>query len=269
MDVDALEAEVARQRGRGRRIMAVVATAGSTATGAFDDLDRIGRLCEAHGLWLHVDGAHGASALLSPVHRGRMAGVHRARSIAWDPHKMMLMPLTASVVLVKDERDLEAAFSQQAPYLFHARAGERNWDQGLRSFTCSRRIDAFKVWVAIQRYGMSGLGALYEHLCATARGLHDAILQRPRFEALHAPESNILCFRYIGDGSLTSDQLDSLNLELRTVYNREGDGWITSTVLGGKRVLRVTLMNPRTTAGDLLRVLDGLEDVAARLLQAP
>ena len=152
-------------RAAGRQVMAVVATAGTTPTGSFDDIDAIGRICEERGLWLHVDGAHGASALLSPLHRARLAGIHRARSIAWDPHKMMLMPLTASVVLVKHERDLEAAFSQQAPYLFHGRAGERNWDQGLRSFTCSRRIDALKVWVAIQRYGASGLGALYEHLC--------------------------------------------------------------------------------------------------------
>jgi L-2,4-diaminobutyrate decarboxylase len=248
--------------------MAVVATAGTTPTGAFDDIEAIGRLCEARGLWLHVDGAHGASALLSPAHRARVTGIHRARSIAWDPHKMMLMPLTASVVLVRHERDLEAAFSQQAPYLFHGGAGERNWDQGLRSFTCSRRIDAFKVWVAIQRYGAGGLGALYEHLCATAHAFYEAILARPRFQALHAPESNILCFRYVGDGSLPGDRLDALNLELRTTYNREGDGWITSTVLGGRRVLRVTMMNPRTSPRDLQRVLDGLESVGATLLRA-
>jgi L-2,4-diaminobutyrate decarboxylase len=248
--------------------MAVVATAGTTPTGSFDDIDSIGQLCEARGIWLHVDGAHGASALLSDTHRARLAGVHRARSIAWDPHKMMLMPLTASVVLVRHERELEAAFSQQAPYLFHAGSGDRNWDQGLRSFTCSRRIDAFKVWVAIQRYGASNLGALYDHLCATARALHDAILERPRFRALHEPESNILCFRYVGDRWMPDDRLDDLNLRLRTEYNREGDGWITSTVLGGRRVLRATIMNPRTTAEDVARVLDGLDAVATRLRQA-
>jgi L-2,4-diaminobutyrate decarboxylase len=197
-----------------------------------------------------------------------LRGIHRASSIAWDPHKMMLMPLTASVVLVKRERDLEAAFSQQAPYLFHGGTGARNWDQGLRSFTCSRRIDALKVWVAIQRYGSSGLGALYDHLCSAARTLHAAILERPAFLALHEPESNILCFRFVGDGTVSDERLDALNLELRTIYNREGDGWITSTVLGGRRVLRVTLMNPRTTFSDLDRVLDGLETIGGRLLRA-
>ena len=269
MDAEALPGMLDALRARGRQVMAVVATAGTTPTGSFDDLEAVGRLCEERGLWLHVDGAHGASALLSPRHRGKLNGIHRARSIAWDPHKMMLMPLTASVVLVKHERDLEAAFSQQAPYLFHAGAGERSWDQGLRSFTCSRRIDAFKVWVAVQRYGAAGLGGLYDALCATARAMYDAILERPRFRALHAPESNILCFRYVGDGSLSDDRLDALNLELRTAYNREGDGWITSTVLGGRRVLRVTMMNPRTTSHDLERVLDGLDSIGARLLGTP
>ncbi len=268
MDVAGLEAELARQRARGRPIMAVVATAGSTATGSFDDLDAIGRLCEQHAVWLHVDGAHGASALLSETHRGRLRGIERARSIAWDPHKMMLMPLSASVVLVRDERDLEAGFSQRAPYLFHAREAARGWDQGVRSFQCSRRLDAVKVWVALQRYGAEGLGAVYDRLCATARAFHSAVVARADFEALHEPESNILCFRYVGDRPLEGDRLDRLNLRLREEYNRSGDGWITTTLLAGQRVLRVAIMNPRTTEADVARVLQGLAEKAASLSAA-
>jgi L-2,4-diaminobutyrate decarboxylase len=265
MDVDALGRELDRLSREGRPVMAVVATAGTTATGAFDDLDSIGRPCEERGLWLHVDGAHGASALLSPTHSHRLAGIHRARSIAWDPHKMMLMPLTASVVLVREEADLEAAFSQRAPYLFHARGGARSWDQGLRSFTCSRRIDAFKVWVALQRHGADGLGALYDHLCANARTLHAAVVLHPEFAAIHEPESNILCFRYVGGRAMAEDRLDALNLRMREEYNRSGTGWITTTMLGGRRVLRVTLMNPRTTRVDLERTLADLAEAGRRM----
>lgn len=265
MDVPVLVRTLDELRARGRAVMAVVATAGTTATGSFDDLDAIGRACEDRGLWLHVDGAHGASALLSSTHRSRVAGLHRAHSIAWDPHKMLLMPLSASVVLVREERQLEAAFSQQAPYLFHARDGERNWDQGVRSFTCSRRVDAFKVWVALQRYGAAGLGLLYDHLCATASTLHALVGARPDFEAIHAPESNILCFRYLGDRTRPEADVDDLNLRLRTEFNRGGEGWITTTVLGGRRVLRATVMNPRTTARDLAHVLDHLSALGATL----
>lgn len=265
MDVAALEAALDRLADEGRAVMAVVATAGSTATGSFDDLDSIGKLCEKRGLWLHVDGAHGASALFSDTHRGLLRGLERARSIAWDPHKMMLMPLSAGMVLVRDERDLDAAFAQRAPYLFHAQGGSRAWDQGPRSFQCSRRMDVLKVWVALQRYGAEGIGALYDHLVATAGALHAATRRRPDFEALHEPEANIFCFRYVGDRSLDPERLDALNLRLREVFNRSGEGWITTTVLGGKRVLRVTVMNPRTTGTDVERVLDGLE-ATGRLL---
>jgi glutamate/tyrosine decarboxylase-like PLP-dependent enzyme len=268
LDVGALERELDRLRRDQRRVMAVVATAGTTATGSFDDLERIGRLCEERDIWLHVDGAHGASALLSATDAHRVSGIGRARSIAWDPHKMMLMPLTASVVLVRHEADLEAAFSQRAPYLFHAGASARSWDQGLRSFTCSRRIDAFKVWVALQRHGADGLGALYDHLCANARLMHAAVASHPEFAAIHAPESNILCFRYVGRPALPDDRLDALNLGMREEYNRSGTGWITTTMLGGRRVLRVTLMNPRTTERAIAETLEELAAIGKRGAQA-
>jgi L-2,4-diaminobutyrate decarboxylase len=269
MDVELLAARLAALAESRTPVMAVVATAGSTATGSFDDLEAIGRLCDAHGVWLHVDGAHGASALLSPAHRHRVRGIERARSIAWDPHKVMLLPLSAGVVLVRDEGELEAAFAQRAPYLFHARGdAERVWDQGVRSFQCSRRADALKLWVALQRYGADGIGALYDHLCATARALHAAVGARPEFEALHEPECNILCFRYVGDGTLDEPELDALNRELRERYNRSGAGWITATTLGGRRVLRVTVMNPRTRPEHVERLLGGLAEVGRALLPA-
>jgi L-2,4-diaminobutyrate decarboxylase len=267
MDPAALRAELDRLAREGRRVMAVVATAGSTATGSFDDLEAIGSLCAERKTWLHVDGAHGASALLSERHRHRLRGLELARSIAWDPHKMMLLPLSAGVVLVREERDLEGAFSQRAPYLFHgADEGERVWDQGVRSFLCSRRADVLKLWVAIQRYGSAGLGALYDGLCDVARAMHDELVAHPAFVVLHAPESNILCFRWVGDGSMDDASLDAFNRELRERYNRSGAGWITATNLAGRRVLRVTIMNARTTVGDVKDVVAGLAREADRML---
>jgi L-2,4-diaminobutyrate decarboxylase len=265
LEVGALERELDRLHREQRRVMAVVATAGTTATGSFDDLEQIGRLCEERDIWLHVDGAHGASALLSSTHAHCVSGINRARSIAWDPHKMMLMPLTASVVLVRHEADLEAAFSQRAPYLFHGKSGARAWDQGLRSFTCSRRIDAFKVWVAVQRHGADGLGALYDHLCANARLMHAAVVSHPEFAPIHEPESNILCFRYVGSPALAEDRQERVNLRTREEYNRSGTGWVTTTMLGGRRVLRVTLMNPRTTRADVEQTLADLAEIGRRV----
>ncbi len=263
MDTRELEATLNRLAREGRRVMAVVATAGSTATGSFDDLEAIGALCDERGLWLHVDGAHGASALLSERHRHRLRGLARAHSIAWDPHKMMLLPLSAGVLLVRHERDLAGAFAQRAPYLFHGADGERVWDQGVRSFLCSRRADVLKLWVSVQRYGARGIGALYDRLCDVTRAMHDELAARAEFEVLHEPESNILCFRWVGDGSLDDAALDVVNRELRERYNRSGEGWITATDLGQRRVLRVTVMNPRTSERDVVEIIDGLVRTAA------
>lgn len=262
MDPDALEAKVREARAAGRTIMAVVATSGSTATGSFDDLEAIGSICEREGVWLHVDAAHGGSALLSPEHRHRLRGLPRADSMAWDAHKMMLLPLPAGMLLVRDERGLERAFSQSAPYLFHAAEGERIVDQGVRSFMCSRRGDAFKLWVALQRYGAAAFGELYDRLCAAAAALHDQIDARGDFEALHEPESNILCFRSTCD-SMPHDPAgrNARTQQARDRYNRSGAGWITTTMVDGERVFRVTIMNPRTTAGHTGRMLEGVAAV--------
>jgi L-2,4-diaminobutyrate decarboxylase len=267
MDPRSLGRTLVKAKREGKRILAVVATAGSTPTGSFDDLGEIGKICDELDVWLHVDAAHGGSALLSTRHRHRLSGIERARSVAWDPHKMMLLPLQAGVLIMRDAADLDRAYAQKAPYLFHQRkpalngSETREWepDQGTRSFLCSHRADSIKLWIALQRYGVEGIGALYDGLCDTAMQMWRQLRDRPRFQQLHEPHSNILCFRWIGDGSLSDERLDAINLEGRERYNRTGEGWVTTTVLNGRRVLRVTIMNPRTTSADTAAVLDGLD----------
>ena len=250
MDPAALERLLDDER---RPVVAVVATSGSTAVGAFDDLVAIGRICAERGIWLHVDGAHGASALLSDAHRHRMAGVEQVRSLAWDPHKMMSMPIANSALLMADEGDLDAAFAQSAPYLFHDRAA-RPIDQGVRSFQCSRRGDSLKLWVGVAPLRDDGFAAVYDHLCATTREIWERVVEHPDFEPVNEPECNILCFRHVGG--------DDLNARLRPAYNASGEGWITLTRLRDRPVLRITVMNPLTTAADGARMLDGVARLA-------
>lgn len=272
MSVPQLRARLAELQREHKPVMAVVATAGCTATGAFDDLDAVADACDRYAdangpLWLHVDAAHGGGALLSARERPRLAGLERARSVAWDPHKTLLLPLAAGMLLMREEHDLERAYAQSAPYLFTPSEDARAWDMGPRSFQCSRRADVLKVWVAFERYGSQALGALYERLCDMARYLHERLSSHAQFTPLHLPESNILCFSWQPPGVVDAAERDALTDALRERYNRSGRGWITATSLGGRRVLRITVMNARTDRVHLDALVSGLEAEAQRVLQ--
>ncbi len=259
-DARALAHALHGARAEGRPVLAVVATSGSTATGSFDELEPIANACQEHGTWLHVDAAHGASALLSPLHGDRLNGLERADSLAWDPHKMMFQPLSTAVVLVKEQRWLRAAFQQEAPYLFHARAGgQAPPDMGSYTFQCSRRADAIRLWVALEHYGTRRLGELYDHCCSLATHLYERLRASDDFEPAHAPESNILCFRWRPAGVPEGDELNQLQDRLRRAFVANGRGYVVvTTLLDGRRVLRVTLINPRTTTEHVDRMLEGL-----------
>jgi L-2,4-diaminobutyrate decarboxylase len=263
MDADALAEMLRTVRGDGLVPLAVVATAGSTATGLFDPLDRIADVAEREGVWLHVDGAHGASFLLSESLRHHLRGIERADSVAWDPHKMMWMPISLGAVLVRDHRHLDAAFQQSAPYLFHLRPGEtRSRDTGKRTLQCSRRFDALKLWVCLQHYGADHFGALAEKTVRNTRYLHDRLQAADDFEPMHAPESNILCFRHLPARlrGASDERIDTFQADLRARYNASGRGWITATTLHGRRVIRVTLINPHTEEPHLDALLEGLRE---------
>lgn len=268
MDVAALVQRTRELRREGRAPFAVVATASTTATGRFDDLEAVADASAAEGLWLHVDGAHGASFLASPRLRTRLRGIERADSIAWDPHKMMFMPISAGAILVRERRHLDAAFQQSAPYLFHVLPGEeRSVDIGKRTLQCSRRFDALKLWVSLRCYGLDHFAALQERTVENTRALHARLVAADDFEPCHEPEANILCFRHLPPTirELPPAQVDAFQADLRAAYNASGRGWITATSLAGARVLRVTLMNPLTRVEHLDRLVEGLREVGERV----
>jgi L-2,4-diaminobutyrate decarboxylase len=270
MDVRALEDTIAAARQEGRIPLAIVATAGSTATGSFDDLAGIADAAARAGVWLHVDAAHGASAIVSDRLRPRLRGIERADSLAWDPHKMMFMPISAGAVFVRDRRHLDAALQQTAPYLFHPRPGEaRSADIGQRTLQCSKRFDALKLWICLKHYGLDHFAALQERAVANAESLHASLTVASDFEPLHRPESNILCFRFLPPEIRDRPplEIDALQQQIRERYNASGRGWITATMLDGRRVLRVTLMNPRTEEPHLDRMLEGLREVGREVVR--
>lgn len=261
LDLIALEESLTAVRSAGdRSLLAIVATVGSTATGAFDRLEEVIAIRDRERSWLHVDAAHGASVLLSASLRHLVEGLDRADSLAWDPHKMLWMPLSLGIVLVRDGSWLRRAFAADAPYLFHAeRVGK---DLGAMTIQCSKRADAVKLWLALKLSGSEPFEAALDRVAAVTRHLYELVSTSSDFEAMHEPEFNIFCFRWVGDGTLTDAELDTANGAMRERLVRSGDAWITSTVLKGRRVLRVTIINPRTAPEDVARMLDALRRLA-------
>src|SRR5690606_25328576 len=155
---------------RQETVMAVVASAGSTATGSIDPLQTIGAYCREHQLWLHVDGAHGASALLSEQYRELLQGMELADSVVWDGHKLLYMPATVSAVLFRSAADSYLAFAQQASYLFQGNdAEEESYNVSYRTLECTKRMMALKLWAAFSLYGVEGLAVLVDEAFAKAR----------------------------------------------------------------------------------------------------
>ena len=258
---DALGGALATATRAGRRVFAVVASAGSTATGSFDPLPEIADFCELHGLWLHVDGAHGASAALSPRTRALVAGIDRADSVVWDPHKMMLMPALVSAVLFRDGRDSYRAFEQEASYLFRGEAHDGEWwNVGLRTLECTKRMLGFPLYASLSLLGTQVFGDYVEGRFALAARFGELLEAAPDFELAVAPQCNIVCFRYTPNGV---DDLDSMQTAVRTRILYDGSFYLVQTRLPAGVYLRTTLIQPFTSEADLVALLDAIRRAAA------
>lgn len=237
-------------------VMAVVANAACTPTGSIDPLQAIGEYCQAQQLWFHVDGAHGASALLSAKHRDLLKGIALADSVVWDGHKMLYMPAAVSAVLFKSPMDSYLAFAQDASYLFQGNNLEiETYNVSYRALECTKRMMALKLWAAFSLYGVDGLAALVDEAFAKARLFADKLQSDAAFELMMTPQTNIVCFRHLMDG-LTGEQLNQHQTQLRKCIVENGEFHLTQVALHGHIWLRTTLMNPFTQERHLQSLMD-------------
>jgi len=268
MDASDLARLVAADLAAGRRPFLVVATAGATNTGAVDPLDEIAALCERSDLWLHVDGAFGASALLSPAHRPLLAGIERADSLAWDAHKWLFQTYGCGALIVRDEARLEQAFSLGADYL---RDGDlpgsapNFWDLGLET---SRPARALKLWLTLQTMGTAAIGAAVAHGFRLAAWAEDELTRTPGWRVVTAASMAIVTFRF-EPSRLSPEQTDALNLEAARRLERDGFALVGATRVQGRVALRICALHPDATEGDMretIRRLDAEARAAPREL---
>lgn len=255
MSVEALGEAYRQCLAQNTRPFAVAASAGCTPTGSIDPLPEIGNFCRENDLWFHVDGAHGASALLSTKLKPMLAGIELADSVVWDGHKLLYMPAPVSAVLFREAKNSYAAFAQEASYLFQNDDSEEAYNLGTRTLECTKRMMGLKLWAAFMLYGTEKLGGLVEHVFETAKLLAQKLEEAENFELLMQPQTNIVCFRHLGDG-LNGEALDRHQQALRERLVQRGDFHLTQVKLETGIWLRNAVMNPMTAEPDLGTMLD-------------
>ena len=259
-----LEKEIVTAQRQGNHPFFVAATAGTTVVGAFDPIDEVAAIAKKYNLWFHVDGAFGGSALLSRKHRSPLSGSNEADSFTWDPHKMMTIPLICSVLLVKDESVLrEVCSSSRAEYLFHDHEHQA-YDLGPISLQCGRRVDALKLWLSWKYYGDKGYEKRIDKLFELADYATELVVNETHLELMHPTQSVTVCFRY---NPGTTDELDTLNLNLRDRLLKRGETMINYSYLRGQVILRLVFVNPEVTNADVEIFLKNVLKIGKLLTQ--
>jgi aromatic-L-amino-acid decarboxylase len=267
VDVAAMRAAIAADRAAGLRPFCVVGCAGTVNTGATDDLWALAELCAEEGLWLHVDGAFGGLLMLSERLRDRLKGIERADSIGFDFHKWAQVTYDAGCILVRDGALHAEAFRMRPAYLEHkprGLAGGVDWPSDFGP-ELSRGFRALKVWFALKEFGTRRLGAVVEENCRQAAWLAARVAEEPELELLAPAAMNIVCFRVRAAG-LSEAELDALNEEIVADVQESGEAATSSSVVAGRRAIRVNITNHRTRLEDMEILVQAVLKAARRRL---
>jgi aromatic-L-amino-acid/L-tryptophan decarboxylase len=262
-----LRSKVANDRSAGLRPFCVVGNAGTTNTGAVDPLRELSTFCNEEGLWLHVDGAYGAPAILVEEQRPLLEGMELADSVSLDPHKWLFQPFEAGCLLVRDRSQLLATFQVMPEYLRDTHGVSEEVNFGNYGVQLTRSFRALKLWLSLKTFG------LHTFRDAVARGIELAeIAERElrksgEWEIVTRPSLAVVTFRYV-DRQLPTGTIDRLHGRLVEAMLADGYAFATSTVLDGRPVLRFCTINPRTTDEEIKETVRRMTQLARGLALA-
>ena len=262
MRLDALEAAVASDRAAGLTPFAVVASAGTTNTGAVDPLNTIADFCARDSLWMHVDAAYAGFAALTDGGANVLDGLGRADSVTLDPHKWLFVPFECGCLLARDPAALERAFSVHADYLTDVRAREREVNFADRSLQLTRSSHALEVWLSVRYFGLANIRDAIERGIRRAEYAEKLLRARKDFEILSPAQFGIVCFRAHPVGVDDPKELDALNERINARVNATGQFLMSSTKLRGRFSLRLCTQVHRMTETDIDDVVATIVAVA-------
>jgi L-2,4-diaminobutyrate decarboxylase len=241
-----------RAESDGKQILAVIANAGSVATGLFDPIQEIGTFCRERNLWLHVDGAHGGPVLISQKYRHLMQGIELADSLTLNAHKLMRVTAFCTALLVRDAQNLDKAFTQEASYLFHPK-DQPGYDFIHRTIECTKPVLGLKLFMVLAAMGEAGLGEYIDRQLDLTIEAYDYLQSLDDFHCPVKPQSNILCFQVKG--------INDGHLALRDKLLARGNFYISTTSLNDQRYLRLTLTNPATNMDVIKGLVHEIRDL--------
>lgn len=260
MDLDALEHALDELQGAPA---IVIATAGEVNAGGFDPVEAMAELAHRYHGWLHVDGAFGLFARLSPITADLARGVEQADSVIADGHKWLNVPYDCGFAFVRDGRLLTSVFGLGAPYFPPAEA--EHPDFLYLAPEMSRRSRALAVWATLAAYGRSGYRAMIERHVSLARRLAEQIWASDDFELLEEPRLNVICFRYRPPG-VSGPDIDGLNQRLGQAIIADRRVYFGTTVYAGKVAFRPAISNWRTTEADVDTILPVARELGKKTL---
>jgi glutamate/tyrosine decarboxylase-like PLP-dependent enzyme len=241
LNPEILQQTIERDVASGKKPFCVIATTGTTNTGAIDELVALSEICRRFDLWLHVDGAYGGSAIFSDQHRVLLCGIERADSITIDPHKWMAMPLAAGVILTRHPEMLERAFAVAAPYMPKA-AEAKGLDNSRISTQWTRRMNSLKLWLTLRVHGRKAYEDHIDRQLNLAQTFAAWLRASEHFE-LAAPQTlPIVAFRFKA-ANLSPEELSEIHACIVEEVTRDGQRWISETKVNGNSVLRMMVIS--------------------------
>lgn len=246
----ALQTAVATDRAAGLRPFCVIANAGATNTGAVDPLPELVELCRREDLWLHVDGAYGAAAVLCERGQKLLAGLGEVDSLALDPHKWLFQTYEIGCVLVRDGHWLKQTFHVLPEYLEDTQLNMAEVNFYEQGYQLTRNFRALKLWLSFKAFGVAAFRAAVAHGLELAE-LAELVLREDDCWQIVSPATlGIIAFRF-APNEVAETELDKLNQRLVNALREDGFAFASSTILRGQTVLRMCTINPRTTETDI------------------
>jgi aromatic-L-amino-acid/L-tryptophan decarboxylase len=246
----------------------VVATAGSTSTGAIDPLADLAAACRREQLWLHVDAAIAGAVMLCDEMRPLLDGIEHADSVTLDAHKWFFQPLEAGCLLVRNSEALERLFRMSPAYLRDATTLREEVNFADRGPQLTRHFRALKLWMSLQVYGVSEFRSAVRNGLSLARHVEDYLRAGDQWEVMTPAQCGIVTFRATVPGA-SDAALDLLNAALPAALLQTGFAYVSTTEVRGRTVLRLCTINPRTTIYDVRQTIDRLEELVAAVVGEP